>query len=86
LVREVVPGHPLYGANCRVVGFNAADPNEFLFSTDRAAVPLAFVHLTWQAERDPGWPYSIGYPSWEVFQAEWQASEDETATPPDPAT
>jgi hypothetical protein len=77
LARELAPGHPLHGATCRAVGFNADNPNEFLFVTDRPAVPLAFVHLTWRAGHDPSWPCTSGYPSWEAFQADWQTSEAE---------
>jgi hypothetical protein len=83
LAREVGSGHPLHGATCRAVGFNGDDPNEFLFATDRPATPLAFVHLTWQAERDPGWPYTVCYQSWEGFRAEWQTPEAERGAAPD---
>src|SRR5262249_12740200 len=75
LAREVGPGHPLHGTTCWALGVNGGDPNEFLFATGRPATPLAFVHLTWQAERDPGWPYTVCYPSWEAFRAEWQAQD-----------
>ena len=73
LAREVSSGHPLHGAICRAVGFNGDDPNEFLFATDRPAAPLAFVHLTWQAERDPGWPFAEVYAGWAAFRTAWAA-------------
>jgi hypothetical protein len=74
LAREVVPGHLLYGVTCRTIAFNAADPNEFLFVTGKPETPLAFVHLTWQAERDPIWPYTVGYPGWEAFRVAWRST------------
>lgn len=79
LEREVSSGHPLFGMTCRAVGFHADDPNEFLFATDSPAAPLAFVHLTWKAERDPTWPYTISYPGWEAFRDAWRSSGTEPA-------
>src|SRR5688572_24765770 len=37
LQREVGPGHPLFGAACRDIAYNANDVNEFLFVTDSPA-------------------------------------------------
>jgi hypothetical protein len=71
LQSEVCEGHPLYRVACRVVAWNAEDTNEFLFVTDNPAMPLAFVHLTWKAERDPTWPYTVGYPCWDGFRSAW---------------
>ncbi len=71
LQSEVCEGHPLYHVPCRVVAWNVDDPNEFLFVTDNPAMPLVFVHLTWQAERDPTWPYTVGYLGWNAFRTAW---------------
>jgi hypothetical protein len=71
LQSEVCPGHPLYRVGCRAVAWNAADPNEFMFVTSNPALPLAFVHLTWKAEHDPGWPYTVGYAGWDEFRSAW---------------
>jgi hypothetical protein len=73
---EVSQGHLLYRVDCKAVACNADDPNEFLFITARPNMPLAFVHLTWKAEREPNWPYTVGYPSWEAFQKAWESAED----------
>lgn len=75
LQSEVCPGHLLYRVKCRAVAFNADDTNEFLFVTDNPTVPLAFVHLTYKAETDPVWPYTIPYHGWEVFWMAWQNSD-----------
>ena len=71
LAREVCSGHELHGAACHAVGFNGDDPSEFLFVTDRPVAPLAFVHLTWRPECDPGWPFTEVYPGWEAFRVAW---------------
>jgi hypothetical protein len=75
LQSEVCAGHPLYSESCRVVGWNTEDPNEFLFVTANAEMPLAFVHLTWKSESDPTWPFTVGYPGWDAFRLAWNAEE-----------
>jgi hypothetical protein len=72
LQSEICPGHLLYGQACRVVAFNSDDVNEFLFVTGNSAAPLAFVHLTFRAESDPKWPYTVCYDGWESFSKAWQ--------------
>jgi hypothetical protein len=72
---ELCSGHPLFQLSCRVIGWNAEDPNEFLFATDDPKIPIAFVHLTWKTEQDPNWPYTVGYPCWDAFRSAW-ATED----------
>jgi hypothetical protein len=71
LQREVSPLHPLYRVACAAVGRNRADPNEFLFLTDRPGMPLAFVHLTWAKEEGGKFPWVEGYESWEAFRVAW---------------
>src|SRR5947209_2870379 len=68
LQSEVSPGHPLHQVESKVVAWNGQDPNEFLFATAKPGMPLAFVHLTWQPEQEPTWPYTVGYPDWETFR------------------
>jgi hypothetical protein len=46
-----------------------------LFATDNPAAPVAFVHLTFKAETDPRWPYTVGYAGWEAFRAAWEAPD-----------
>jgi hypothetical protein len=75
LQRECCPEHPLHGRSCVAVARADDDPNEFVFVTDNPEFPIAFVHLTWAIERSPTWPYTVGYRSWEEFQAAWAADE-----------
>lgn len=82
LQSEVCPGHRLYRVECRTVAFNADDVNEFLFATDDPAAPVAFVHLTFQAETDPRWPYTVTYAGWEAFRAAWLTPIAEPAAAP----
>ncbi len=74
--REVPPGHVLHGETCRAVAYNPEHSDEFLFVTDNPNTPIAFVHLTWQIERDPAWPYTIVYPGWEAFRLAWLNPEE----------
>jgi hypothetical protein len=67
LQREVCDGHPLSGIDTKPIGFNQCDSNEFLFLTDHPTMPLALVHLTWQVETDPVWPWTRAFAS----LAEW---------------
>lgn|SRR5215468_3058097 len=71
LQREVCQAHPLYGRSCRVVAQSKDDPNEFVFVTDHSEYPIAFVHLTWQVETSPSFPWTVGYLSWEAFMNDW---------------
>jgi hypothetical protein len=71
LQREVGPGHPLYRVACRAMGRNLEDDDEFVFATASPAMPVAFVHLTWQVERSPRYPYTMGFLSWEEFRWSW---------------
>lgn len=75
LQSEVCPGHLLYHVTCRAVAFNSDDVNEFLFTTSRPGMPLAFVHLTFRAETNPMWPYTVGYSGWEDFRIAWEHTD-----------
>jgi hypothetical protein len=77
LQRECCPKHHLHGWTCVPVAQAHDDPNEFVFVTDNPALPIAFVHLTWAVERDPSFPYTVGYRSWEEFRRAWTASDAE---------
>ncbi len=79
LQSELCPEHPLFGVACRAVAFNADNENEFLFATDNPTTPLAFVHLTFQAESDPKWPYPVSYSGWEEFRAAWKSENVQMA-------
>ncbi|MFN0019378.1 MAG: hypothetical protein ACKVP0_14025 [Pirellulaceae bacterium] len=43
--------------------------------TENPEMPIAFVHLTFRAEDDPAWPYTVGYNSWEEFQKSWNTPD-----------
>ena len=74
LQRECCPAHPLHGRSCMAVAAARDDPNEFVFLTDHPAFPIAFVHLTWSVEKDPMFPYTVGYASWKAFEMAWRQS------------
>lgn len=61
LRREICDRHPLAGAACQPVAWNAAGGKDFLFLTDRPDMPVALVHFTWGFESDPAWPFVIRY-------------------------
>jgi hypothetical protein len=84
LQREVSPAHPLYRVTCTAVGRNRADPNEFLFLTDRPGMPLAFVHLTWAKEKGAKFPWVEGYESWEAFRLAWAGASGDGQRPAGP--
>lgn len=72
LKRETPDGHLLRYCRVQVIGRCMADPNEFLFATDSKNARLARVHLTWRAETEPTWPYTITYPTMEQWKAQMQ--------------
>jgi hypothetical protein len=76
LKREICPGHVLYGRTCRAVAYNPRHGDEFLFVTDDQHNPIAFVHLTWQTERDPKWPYTVTYSGWDALRLTWSESHE----------
>jgi len=71
LVAELPPGHLLSGAECCHVGWNSSHPDEFLFSTHRPEFPLVMVHLTWQRETMPMFPYARPYSDWDASGRDW---------------
>ena len=73
LRREVCPGHLLHGRSWLALAQAKDDPNEFVFLTDCPDCPIAFVHLTWQVEMSPTFPYTVGYTSWEEFNRAWRS-------------
>lgn len=77
LQSETCVGHLLFNIRCRAVAWNAADPNEFLVVTESPAIPIAFVHLTFQAESSPMWPYTVCYKTWHEFRESWKEQTDD---------
>jgi hypothetical protein len=64
LNRELSNGHVLYGRGVRAVMMRI-DRDDVSFELDDGA--LAVVHLTWAPERDPRWPATRLYGSFEEF-------------------
>ena len=66
LQREFSPLHVLHGVPVVPVA-RRIDCDDILFATADPSKPLAVVHLTWagKAERDPRWPSTTIYPSWQ---------------------
>ncbi len=80
LQHEVCPSHPLYRVECRAVARSSEHPDEFIFTTDRTDMSVAFVHLTWRIEDGPMFPHIVGYASWEAFIIAWtERSRDHAA-------
>jgi hypothetical protein len=75
LQREAGPGHPLYRVHCRAVARSRRSIHEFVLTTARPWMPVAFVHLIWTAEKDPHFPWVRGYESWGAFRAAWAPDE-----------
>lgn len=75
LQREVCPEHPLYQIECRAIARNCDHSDEFIFLTDDPKLPLAFVHLTWQVESSPLFPYTVRYSSWDEFRDAWKEEQ-----------
>jgi hypothetical protein len=81
LRREVCAGHPLFGHTCTPVAYNREDENEFVFVTSNPAMPVAFVHLTWEVEARPSFPWTAGYQSLEHFASDWIKPRSTPARP-----
>ena len=62
----------------KAVAYCSADPNEFLFVTNDPEQPIASVHLTWEVEHDPKWPYTTIYGSLEDWRT--QMKREHTGT------
>lgn len=69
LTREVASGHVLEGEATQVLGrFNYSDDTLFLLEGGR----VAQVHLTWNPEDRPEWPWTIVYGSFQSWADEWR--------------
>lgn len=69
LRREISHSHVL--ADCEFIAVGESERyDDFLFVTNSAAKPIAFVHLTWKQERDPTWPFTVIYRSLDEWISE----------------
>jgi hypothetical protein len=64
LLREVAPGHPLYGIPVRAIA-RRNDCDDVLFALQDGSGRVAVVHLTWirSIPDRPPWPGTSLYPS-----------------------
>ena len=76
LFRELPHGHVLHGVRCIAVGCGR-QPDDILFQVQRSDAKFAFVHLTWSAETNPEWPFTVLFRSFEDFLAN-EKSESES--------
>ncbi|GAB5517711.1 hypothetical protein [Rhodopirellula baltica] len=67
LDRELCREHPLHGIAVTAVGYMQKCPNDFLYSLDDGTGRFAWVHLTWETEDSPKFPFTQIYPDWAAF-------------------
>jgi hypothetical protein len=68
LAREIQDGHPLWGRQVRALA-RARVSDDFLFEVDGGPT-VASVHLTWQENDRPPWPWTNFHDSVERFASE----------------
>lgn len=66
LYREICKAHVLHNAPACALG-RKSNADDFLFQIEVGAYNFARVHLTWNKERDPTWPNTKLYPSFETW-------------------
>ena len=64
LQSDIPPQHLLYGVKAIPVA-RRVDRDDVLFHIDGGKMPLAVVHMTWRREKDPRWPKTEMYGSWQ---------------------
>ena len=67
LASEVCSIHPLSGVAVRPIAFDRSDTDHVLFLTDRAAIPIVCVKLTWRKQRFPDRPHFDIYESLDAW-------------------
>ena len=70
LRREICHGHPLYGYRVKAIAYSEEIDDDILFETDKPGYPYAFVHLTWNREKTPDFPFTVLYSTYEAFKNE----------------
>ena len=60
LEKEIIKGHIFFGIKTRAIA-RRTDCDDFLFELLDGSGRLAVVHLTWQKETDPQWPWAEIY-------------------------
>ena len=56
LRKELCMNHPLLESEFTLFAVPKDNPNEFIFSTSDERYPLIFVHLTWNEQKEEGFP------------------------------
>ena len=64
LVRELVPGHPLYGYPCTLLGRHTGNDDVLVALNDNR---LVVVHLTWGGAGDAKYPHTTWFADWDDF-------------------
>ena len=64
LESELPQEHVLHGLNVRAVA-TRIDRDDVLFEVEGGHMPLAVVHMTWRKEKDPQYPHTKLFQSWE---------------------
>jgi hypothetical protein len=78
LLRELKPGHPLFGIPISAIG-RRYDQDDVLFELLDGSGRVAEVHLTWAREREtPPWPDSSSFENFD----DWVESVREKYPPP----
>lgn len=75
LRREMPAGHRLRGLPVYPLG-HGEHPDELLFQIEDPDYKFARVHLTWSKERDPQWPWTTLYRTFEDFVTKERAVEE----------
>jgi hypothetical protein len=76
LNREISAGHVLTGVPFESIGFRQ-DCDDVAFRLLDGSGRIAVVHLTFQIEHDPKWPFTELFASLEEFVTRIQADHDE---------
>jgi hypothetical protein len=79
LETELPQKHALHGL--KVIALAARiDRDDVLFEVPGSETPLAVVHLTWRKERDPRWPSTKLFRSWDHWvQEDMQPAHEDYA-------
>jgi|GEM_PF-1134855 len=67
LYRECIKGHKLYGIKAKAVA-RRQDNDDVLYELVNGSGEYAVVHLTWNKEKTPDWPWSEIYKSYEDWK------------------
>jgi hypothetical protein len=75
LIREVTPGHELFGVPARAIG-TRLDHDNVLFELTDGSGRVAEVHLTWKANDRPQWPHTSVFASLDHWLVSPHHAED----------